>query len=76
MPTGYLAPQCGEDASPGGVFLGIDARLLDLKDYPMFFDQPVPPAMPGRRPYEHEAVKKWTAEIASASTTVSLNGSL
>ena len=29
-----------------------------------FFDQPVPPAMPGRPPYEHEVVKKWTAEIA------------
>ena len=28
---------------------GVDARLLDLKDYPMpFFDAPVPPAMPGR----------------------------
>ena len=44
---------------------GIDARLLDLRDFPMpFFDQPVPPAMPGRPPYEHEVVKKWTAEIA------------
>ena len=28
---------------------GVDARLLDLRDFPMpFFDQPVPPAMPGR----------------------------
>jgi NAD(P)H-dependent FMN reductase len=27
---------------------GVDARMLDLKDYPMpFFDAPVPPAMPG-----------------------------
>jgi NAD(P)H-dependent FMN reductase len=44
---------------------GIDARLLDLRDFPMsFFDQPVPPAMPGRPPYENEVVKKWTAEIA------------
>jgi NAD(P)H-dependent FMN reductase len=44
---------------------GIDARLLDLRDFPMpFFDQPVPPAMPGRAPYENEVVKKWTAEIA------------
>ena len=44
---------------------GIDARLLDLRDFPMpFFDQPMPPAMPGRPPYEHEVVKKWTAEIA------------
>ncbi len=43
----------------------VDARLLDLRDFPMpFFDQPVPPAMPGRPPYENEVVKKWTAEIA------------
>src|ERR1700720_3703792 len=43
----------------------IDARLLDLRDFPMpFFDQPMPPAMPGRPAYENEAVKKWTAEIA------------
>ena len=44
---------------------GIDAQLVDLRDFPMpFFDQPVPPAMPGRPPYENEVVKKWTAEIA------------
>ena len=43
----------------------IDARLLDLRDFPMpFFDQPLPPAMPGRPPYDNEVVKKWTAEIA------------
>jgi NAD(P)H-dependent FMN reductase len=43
----------------------IEARLLDLRDFPMpLFDQPVPPAMPGRAPYEHEVVKKWTGEIA------------
>jgi len=30
---------------------GIEARILDLRDFPMpFFDQPVPPAMPGRAP--------------------------
>jgi NAD(P)H-dependent FMN reductase len=44
---------------------GVDARLLDLRDFPMpFFDQPAPPAMPGRPAYENEVVKKWTAEIA------------
>jgi NAD(P)H-dependent FMN reductase len=44
---------------------GVDARLLDLRDFPMpFFDQPVPPAMPGRPAYENEVVKKWTAEVA------------
>jgi len=32
---------------------GIDVRLLDLRDFPMpFFDQAVPPARPGRAPYE------------------------
>ena len=46
---------------------GVDARLLDLRDFPMpFFDQAMPPAMPGRAPYQHEAVKRWTAEIAAA----------
>ena len=44
---------------------GIDANLLDLRDFPMpFFDQPIPPAAPGRPPYDHEVVKKWTTEIA------------
>jgi NAD(P)H-dependent FMN reductase len=44
---------------------GVEARLLDLRDFPMpFFDQPLPPAMPGRPLYEHEVVKKWTAAIA------------
>jgi NAD(P)H-dependent FMN reductase len=46
---------------------GVEARLLDLREFPMpFFDQPVPPAMAGRAPYENEVVKKWTAEIAAA----------
>jgi NAD(P)H-dependent FMN reductase len=44
---------------------GVEARLLDLRNFPMpFFDQPVPPAMPSRPAYENEVVKKWTAEIA------------
>src|SRR5256884_2894041 len=44
---------------------GIEARLLDLRDFPMpFFDQPLTPAMPGRASYENEVVKGWTAEIA------------
>ena len=46
---------------------GIEGRLLDLRDFPMpFFDQPMPPAMPGRPPYEHEVVKKWTAQIVAS----------
>ena len=43
----------------------IETRLLDLREFPLpFFDQPVPPAMPGRPPYANEMVKRWTAEIA------------
>src|SRR5258705_13350823 len=46
---------------------GVDARLLDLRDFPMpFFDQPVTPATPGRAPFEHEVVQKWTAAIAQS----------
>src|SRR6202007_2766855 len=46
---------------------GIEAQLLDLRDFPMpFFDQPLPPAMPGRPPYEHDVVKTWTAQIAAS----------
>src|SRR5882762_2974307 len=46
---------------------GIETQLLDLRDFPMpFFDQPTPPAMPGRPPYEHEVVKKWTTHIAAS----------
>ena len=49
---------------------GVDALLLDLRNFPMpFFDQPVPPAMPGRAPYENEVVKRWTAEIARSDGT-------
>ena len=50
---------------------GIEARLLDLRDFPMpFFDQPMPPAMPGRPPYEHDVVKKWTAQIAASDAFI------
>jgi len=45
----------------------VDARLLDLRDFPMpFFDQAMTPAMPGRKPYENEVVKKWTAPIGAS----------
>jgi len=44
---------------------GVDARLLDLRDFAMpFFDQRVTPATPGRAPFEYEAVRRWTAAIA------------
>src|SRR6202158_798773 len=45
----------------------VDARLLDLRDYPMpFFDQPATPATPGRADFEHEVVQKWTAAIGQS----------
>jgi NAD(P)H-dependent FMN reductase len=45
----------------------IDARLLDLRDFALpFFDQPTPPAMPGRAPYKGEVVQRWTAAIAQS----------
>src|SRR3981081_1757314 len=46
---------------------GVDARLLDLRDFPMpFFDQPVSPSTPGRKPYENEIVKRWTTAISQS----------
>jgi NAD(P)H-dependent FMN reductase len=45
----------------------IEARLLDLRDFPMpFFDQAVPPSMLGRPPYPNEVVQKWTAQIGAS----------
>jgi NAD(P)H-dependent FMN reductase len=45
----------------------VEARLLDLRDFPLpFFDQPATPAMPGRAPYQNEAVQRWTAAIAQS----------
>src|ERR1700752_3604378 len=50
---------------------GVDARLLDLRDFPMpFFDQPVPPAMPGRPLYENDAARKWPAAISQSDCFV------
>src|ERR1700730_16384340 len=46
---------------------GVDARLLDLRDFPMpFFDQRATPAMPGRPPYPNPVVQRWTAAIAES----------
>src|SRR6202040_2427036 len=50
---------------------GVDARLLDLRDFPMpFFDQPVTPATPGRPAFENEVVQRWTAAIAQSDDFV------
>ena len=46
---------------------GVDAQLLDLRDFPMpFFDQVATPATPGRPAFAHEVVQKWTAAIAQS----------
>ncbi len=46
---------------------GVDARLLDLRDFSMpFFDQPATPATPGRPGFGHQVVQKWTAAIAQS----------
>ena len=45
----------------------VDARLLDLRDFPMpFFDQLATPATPGRPPYKNDVVQRWTAAIAES----------
>ena len=45
----------------------VDARLLDLRDFPMpFFDQVATPATPGRPAFAHAGVRKWTAAIAKS----------
>src|SRR6201988_303372 len=31
-----------------------------------FFDQPLPPAVPGRPPYKNEVVQRWTGAIAQS----------
>jgi NAD(P)H-dependent FMN reductase len=50
---------------------GVDARLLDLRDFPMpFFDHPATPATPGRAAYTNEVVQKWTAAIAQSDAFV------
>src|SRR3981189_3081415 len=50
---------------------GVDARLVDLRDFPMpFFDQPTTPATPGRAAYKNEIVQKWTPAIAQSHAFV------
>lgn len=45
----------------------VDARLLDLRDFPMpFFDQVATPATPGHPAFAHEMVQKWTAAIGQS----------
>ncbi len=49
----------------------VEARLLDLREYPMpFFDQAVPPSIPGKAPYTHPVVQRWTAQIGEADAFI------
>lgn len=49
----------------------VDARLLDLRDFPMpFFDQPVSPSMPGRAPFTEPTVQKWTRAIGESDAFI------
>ena len=42
---------------------GVEAELLDLRDYPMpFFDDPISPSM-AKGQYSNETVKKWAEKI-------------
>jgi NAD(P)H-dependent FMN reductase len=50
---------------------GVDARLLDLRDFPMpFFDQAATPAMPRRPSYKHDVVQKWTTAISQSDSFI------
>ncbi|WP_144630044.1 NADPH-dependent FMN reductase [Bordetella genomosp. 13] len=50
---------------------GVTTRLLDLRDYSLpFFDSAMLPGIPGRPPYENEAVRRWTEQIAASDAFV------
>src|ERR1700742_712533 len=45
----------------------IDTRILDLADFPLpMYEEPFPPAYPGRPPFTNDVVIRWTAEIAAS----------
>jgi NAD(P)H-dependent FMN reductase len=49
---------------------GVDAELLDLKDYPMpFFDAPMGPSMMNMK-YPNETVQKWSDKIKEADAFI------
>src|SRR5262249_55048902 len=49
----------------------VNARLLDLRDFPMpFFDQAASPAWPDRPPFTNEAVLRWTEAIARSDSFI------
>lgn len=49
----------------------LTTRVLDLRDYELpFFDSAMLPGIPGRPPYENEAVRRWTEQIATSDAFV------
>ncbi|CAG2139611.1 NADPH-dependent FMN reductase [Cupriavidus plantarum] len=50
---------------------GVSARLLDLRDFGLpFFDSAMLPGIPGRPPYDHEAVRRWTEAIGTSDAFI------
>ena len=50
---------------------GLTARVLNLRDYDLpFFDSAMLPGIPGRPPYENEAVRRWTEQIGNSDAFV------
>ena len=49
---------------------GIEAELIDLRDWPLpFFNQPVSPSM-AKEGYEYDLAKKWAAKVAEADAYI------
>jgi NAD(P)H-dependent FMN reductase len=45
----------------------VDTRILDLADFTLpMYDEPLPPAYPGRSAFANEVVRRWTVEIAAS----------
>lgn len=50
---------------------GVEAELLDLRDYPMpFYDEPISPSMVKESAYPNEIVRKWAGKIKEADAFV------
>jgi hypothetical protein len=50
---------------------GVDAQLLDLRNFLMpFFDQLAPPVMRGRPAYENDAIRSWLEPRHGLATAI------
>jgi len=50
---------------------GVDAELLDLRDYPLpFFDEPMSPTMIKEGKYPNEIARKWALKIREADAFI------